>query len=198
MNAEDVLSVLRCRAKSGDVEAMWTLGDAYASGELLVDSNGSLVPIAKNERLARKWLRLASNKGCSDAMLALAGLYLHKASRRGLNIAMSLEKKAWRLGNSLAPGNIAITYSFLGRPHLCFKWLEKSYHITGIGLCLAFAYYAGYGTSRNPRQALCICRKIIKDDRQCEYDRVEADKLCKAILSKKPLNICVPISKTRV
>ena len=190
---------LRKLASNGDVTAMWTLGDAYDSGFFFIRGKHSVEYVCRNRRLARKWLRRAADKGCTGAMIALASSYtncVHR-KRRSLEIAIELEKRAWKMGEKLAANNVAITYSMLGDSRRCYRWLEKYYSATGDGVLLALSLAVGYGTHVNDYRAKRILKNMIANYCFKEYDaKLQAQCLLRLLISGKIPTISIPISKT--
>ena len=192
---------LRRMAEDGNVEAMWILGEAYCSGFFEIGDNVGQERVARNSRLACKWLLRASNKGCTGAMMSLASIYACRKRQKpaNLRIALSLEKRAWNLGEILAANNIAITYSMMGRARQCFLWLEKYYLASGDGLLLSLALLSGYGTRSNPKRAKCILTKMLMNGFfQDEDDLKDAQSLLAKIDAGIIPHIASPISKTRI
>lgn len=158
------LTQLRKMAIMGDMIAMWILGEAYDSGYFTIGRAGRVERVGVNRRLSLKWLRRSADRGCVGAMLSLASVYMQRKriSKFVLDSALALEKRAWRLGESLAANNIAITYSFMGQLRLSRNWLERYYNATKDGLLFSLALAAGYGGRKDSRRAVRILDKMIK------------------------------------
>ena len=195
------IHALRRMAKDGDVDAMWILGEAYCNGYFSVGGNDRQELVPRNSRLACRWLLRASNKGCTGAMMSLASIYTSRKRNKMVNqrLALSLEKRAWNMGEKLAANNIAITYSMMGRARRCFLWLEKYYHASGDGLLLSLALSSGYGIRSNPRRAKCILKKMLMKGFLQDKDDLKVARLLLAEIDAGIIpHIESPISKTMI
>jgi hypothetical protein len=88
-SAEDIVSAIMQEADSGDIEAQYSLGSCYASGE----------GVNKNTTAAIYWFRKAAEQGHARAQFKLAEAY-----RLGVGVECDVEKSQfWRL-NAAAHG----------------------------------------------------------------------------------------------
>lgn len=193
----DIVKELRRHALRRNVDAMWILGEAYGAG-FFESADGRKIRLERNLRLSRKWLRRASDAGCSGAMLSLAAAYTNKPSYKALMAALKLEKQAWQLGESLAANNIAVTYSFLGKKKLCHRWLKKSYQLTGDGLMYALSLATGYGVGRNVTEAMKVLDGLIARNSNMDEDGYRARSLRARILQGNLPSVAIPITRTNI
>ena len=170
MTDKEYFAALKEGAAKGNVVAAWELAFAYALGFVL-RGNGAWFPVRKNRPRAERLYRFVAKTRERDVILNLAAVL--KDKNRGE--ALRLERKAWRMGVKQAANNIAMTYSAMGRPDLCFKWLKRAYVAdpSGSANYLALCHLIGYGTIKNSKEARRLFRLVIRrnwgtpDDQEC-------------------------------
>ena len=168
MTDGEYFSALKNEAAKGGVLAAWELADAYALGFVLRE-NGAWFPVRKNRPLAERLYRFVAKTRERDVILGLAAVQKTACEK------LRLERKAWRMGVNQAANNIAMTYSAMGRPDLCFKWLKRAYVADPSGSvnCLALCHLIGYGTIKNSKEARRLFGLVIRrnwgtpDEQEC-------------------------------
>ncbi len=126
-------------AKSGDVKAMYHIGNMLLTGE----------GVSYNPKQGVEWLHKAAENGSVDAMMALARAYI-----AGLGVEMNVErayefyKQAAKAGNGEAQYQLGMGYARgVGVPHddnLAQSWLKKAREQ---GYILADEIYRGFRDS---------------------------------------------------
>ena len=159
---EEYFAALKAAAAKGDINASWMLASAYADGYVMRE-NGAWFSVRKNRALAERLYRIVANTRLRDVILGLA------AVQKGLGDELRLELKAWRMGIVEAANNIAMTYSMMGRPKMCFSWLIKGYarDPTACAYHLALCFLVGYGTARSPEKASQLLNRVIRNKWEC-------------------------------
>ena len=165
---------LLARAKQGDPEAEWEVGDRYEEG--CKDHSGKMI-VKRSVRRAAEWFRRAAEHGNAAAQCTLGVLLGDgKGVARNPKEALSWLKKALRGGNPCAAANIAITYREAGNLRAAVKWFRKAAAagdddaLVQLGIHL----YWGKGVRRNPKAAVQCFRKAIKGNNICEHGRDDA------------------------
>ena len=154
---------LLARARNGDAEAEWEVGDRYADGSK--DKRGK-VTVRRSAVKAAHWFRRAAEHGSDNAQNNL-GIILGNGTGVGENVdeALLWLRKAFRAGNSCAAQNIAITYRQNGDLRTAFKWFRRAAE-AGDGdalIQLGIHYYWRKGVRRNPRAAVRCFRAATKE-----------------------------------
>ena len=168
MTDKEYFAALKEGAAKGNIVAAWELAFAYALGFVL-RGNGAWFPVRKNRPRAERLYRFVAKTRERDVILNLAAVLKDKGEAR------RLEGKAWRRGVKQAPNNIAMTYSAMARPDLCFKWLKRAYVAdpSGSANYLALCHLIGYGTIKNSKEARRLFKLVIRrnwgtpDDQEC-------------------------------
>ena len=145
---------LLARARNGDREAEWEVGDRYADG--CKDERGRIT-VRRSSAKAAQWFRRAAEHGIDSGQNNL-GVLLGNGNgvRKNVEEALLWLKKASRAGNTCAAQNIAITYRENGDLKTAFKWFRRASE-AGDGdalIQLGIHYYWGKGIRRNPRAAV--------------------------------------------
>ncbi len=154
---DEYFAALKEAAAKGDIDAAWVLADAYADG-FVMRGKGAWFPVRRNRAQAERLYRLVAATGERDVILSLASV------QKDLHEALRLERKAWRMGIVDAANNMAMTYSMMGRPKMCFRWLRRGYAIDpgGHAYHLALCHLVGYGTVRDTQKAFRLFGRIIR------------------------------------
>ena len=170
MTDGEYFSALKNEAAKGGVLAAWTLAFAYAEG-FVQREDGAWFSVRKNRPLAERLYRFVAKTRERDVILGLAAVLKDKDKGE----ALRLERKAWRMGVKEAANNIAMTYSAMGRPDLCFKWLKRSFAVdpSYSSHQLALCHLVGYGTIKNSKEARRLFKLVIRrkwgtpDEQEC-------------------------------
>jgi TPR repeat protein len=153
---------LLSKAKRGDPEAEWEVGDRYGDG--CRDRSGRFV-VKRDRRKAAQWFRRAADHGYAPAQNAL-GVLLSCGGRprKDVDEALAWFRKAFHAGESYAAQNIALTYRQIGELKAAVKWLRKSAAVAdGDALVqLGIHYYWGKGVKRNAKAAVRCFRLAAK------------------------------------
>ncbi|MBR4259153.1 MAG: sel1 repeat family protein [Kiritimatiellae bacterium] len=162
MTDVEYFTALKRGAAKGDVIAAWNLADAYAEGYVLRE-NGAWFSVRRNRALAERLYRFVAKTRMRDVVLSLASV------QNNINDTLRLERKAWRMGVTDAANNIAMTYSIMGRPDLCFTWLKRGYAINpeGHAYNLALCYLVGYGVTRHLKTARRLLNQVVRKRWEC-------------------------------
>jgi TPR repeat protein len=162
------------RAKRGDAEAEWDVGERYADG--CKDKRGRIV-VKRSPKKAVEWLRRAAEHGNSSAQNNLANLLSNdNGTRKNLDEAFEWYKKALRAGDSHVGQNIAITYRQIGKHATAVKWFRRCAR-QGHGealIQLGIHYYWGKGIRKDPKAAVRCFRSAIRSKNISEWDRDDA------------------------
>ena len=153
---------LLARARNGDAEAEWEVGDRYADGSK--DKRGKVI-VRRSAAKAALWFRRAAEHGSDNAQNNL-GILLGNGTgvEKNVDEALSWLRTAFRAGNSCAAQNIAITHRQNGDVKTAFKWFRRAAE-AGDGeavIQLGIHYYWGKGVRRNPRAAVRCFRAATK------------------------------------
>ena len=145
---------LLARARNGDREAEWEVGDRYADG--CKDKRGRIT-VRRSSAKAAQWFRRAAEHGNVSAQNNL-GILLGNGDgvRKNVEEALLWLRKASRGGNTCAAQNVAVTYRENGDLKAAFKWFRRASE-AGDGdalIQLGIHYYWGKGIRRNPRAAV--------------------------------------------
>ena len=162
MTDAEYFTALKRGAAKGDVIAAWNLADAYAEGYVLRE-NGVWFSVRRNRALAERLYRFVAKTRMRDVILNLASV------QNNIKDTLRLERKAWRMGVTEAANNIAMTYSIMGRPDLCFTWLKRGYAIypEGHAYNLALCYLVGYGVARHQKTARRLLNQVVRKRWEC-------------------------------
>lgn len=165
---------LLARAKRGDPEAEWEVGDHYRDG--CKNLNGKIV-VRRSRRKAAKWLRRAAGHGVTAAQNTL-GVLLGDGDgvRKNVNEALFWLRKAFHAGDASAALNIAITYREVGDLTTAVKWFKKAAN-AGDGealIQLGIHYYWGKGVRKNTEKAVRFFRTASNSKDICEAGRDDA------------------------
>lgn len=146
------ISGMKARARKGDSDIAWALGDGYMDGCVYL-SNQERIHVRRDRKQAEYWLRLSSDFGNAGATNTLAGFLSGEYSR--LQESLVLHLKALELGYEMGAYNAAITYSMMGKPSAAFELLQQSYRTLPdeTNLLLGICLYAGYGCRRDLQKA---------------------------------------------
>lgn len=136
---------------SGDVNAMFDLGEAYYWGD----------GVEKDYAKSRTWFELAAAKGHPEAMFRLGTIYDRgRGVAEDVSTAISWFEKAEQLDSSGAARSLGIFHA-IGRgvpvnPEKAFAYYKKSAELGNIGAMglLAEAYYRGRGCPQDYALAL--------------------------------------------
>jgi uncharacterized protein len=150
------------RARKGDREAEWEVGDRYADG--CKDKRGKVI-VRRSAAKAAQWFRRAAER-CSAPAQNNLGILLRNGNgvRKNVKGALLWLRKAFRAGDPCAAHNIAITYRENGDVRTAFTWFRRAAR-AGDGdalIQLGIHYYWGKGVRSNPRAAVRCFRAAIK------------------------------------
>ena len=159
---EEYFAALKAAAAKGDIDASWALASAYADG-YVARENGSWFSVRKNRACAERLYRIVAKTRMREVILGLAGV------QKNLSDALRLERKGWRMGVVESANNIAMTYSMMVRPKMCFSWLMKGYarDPASCAYHLALCFLVGYGTARSPEKASQLLNRVIRNKWEC-------------------------------
>lgn len=159
---DEYFAALKTAAAKGDLDASWVLAEAYADG-FVERENGRWFFVRKNRTRAERLYRIVAETRERDVILGLASV------QKDLRDALRLERRAWRMGIVTAANNMAMTYSMMGRPKACFRWLMRGYAVDPetCAYHLALCYLVGYGTARNPQKASRLMNRVIRNEWEC-------------------------------
>jgi len=147
------------RARSGDVESAYELGEAY------LHERG----VVHNEKEAAKWLATAVQGGNTSAMYDLGGMYQSgEGVAKDDEKALSLFQKAALLGNVSAMDTLAWKYRYGSGVEkdeaLAKKWQEKALAAYRAGVKFDLPSEAkGNGKARQDEIAIADLRVLIAD-----------------------------------
>ena len=162
------------RAKRGDPEAEWDVGERYADG--CKDKRGRIV-VKRSPKKALEWLRCSAEHGNSSAQNNVANLLSNgNGIRKNVSEAFKWYKKALRTDGSMVANNIAITYRQIGNYRAAVRWFRRGVR-EGDGealLQLGIHYYWGKGVRRNSKAAVQLFRRAIRSKNISEGDRDDA------------------------
>ena len=154
---DEYFAALKEATEKGDVGAAWVLASAYDDGYVL-RGDGAWFSVRRNRSQAERLYRFVAATREREVILGLASV------QKDIHDALRLERKAWRMGIVDAANNMAMTYSMMGRPKMCFRWLRRGYaidpevHAYNLALC----HLVGYGTVRDPQKAFRLFGRIIR------------------------------------
>jgi len=164
---------LLAKAKDGDAEAEWSVGEHYSDG--CKDRRGRVLVRVSN-RKAVEWYRRSAEHGCGSAQntlgIILGGSY---GVKKDVREALFWLKRAFHGGDDLlAPNNVAITYRENGRFRQAVHWFSKidTSRDDSVFIQLGIHSYWGKGVRTDHRAAVRYFRKAIrgKNMSQCDYD----------------------------
>lgn len=173
-SASDWRKVL-LRAKSGDPEAEFDVGERWAEG--CKDSRGRII-VKRSPKKAIQWLRRSAEHGNRSAQNNLANL-LSSRNGNSKNVAEAFRwyRKAVRTDGSIMVGNnIAITYRQIGNYTAAVRWFRRGVR-EGDGdaaLQLGIHYYWGKGVRKDSKAAVRCFRTAIRSKNISEGDRDDA------------------------
>ncbi len=162
------------RAKSGDSEAEWEVGDHYENG--CVDQRGRII-VKRSPKKAAEWLRRSAEHGNGSAQNNLGNLLSNgHGIRKNVDEAFKWYKKAFRAGHSTVAQNIAITYRESGNYTAAVRWFRRYAHEDdGDALVqLGIHYYWGKGVRKDSKAAVRCLRSAIRSKNISESDRDDA------------------------
>ena len=162
------------RARKGDREAEWEVGDRYADG--CKDKRGKVI-VRRSAAKAAQWFRRAAER-CSAPAQNNLGILLRNGNgvRKNVKGALLWLRKAFRSGDSCAAQNIAITYREIGDLSTSVKWFRKAAD-AGDGdalIQLGIHYYWGKGIRKNAKEAVRCFRTATKGKNISEGGRDDA------------------------
>jgi hypothetical protein len=165
---------LRAKARTGDPEAQWWVGDSLEDG--LTDADG--VVLAKpNARAAVRWFRKSASAGNASGQIRL-GVCLSSGCgvRRDDAEALKWYKRALRQADICAPNNIAILYRNRGNHRRAMFWFHRALAVGGLEawVDLGRAYWTGVGVKRDADRAVRCFRNAIASDGIFETVREDA------------------------
>ena len=165
---------LLARAKSGDSEAEWEVGERYADG--CKDKRGRMI-VKRSPKKAIAWLRRSAEHGNRSAQNNLANLLSSgRAIRKNVGEAFKWYRKALRAGDSSAGLNIAITYRQIGNYTAAVRWFRRCAR-QGDGealIQLGIHCYWGKGLRKDWKTAIRCFRAAIRSENISESGRDDA------------------------
>ena len=176
MNKNNAFSIclrrLKVLARNGNAELAWLIGEGYLDGCIYFQDGE--IPVRKNRRAAERWLRIASELGNGNAMLALASVIAGEGER--YREAFAWERKAMALGVPFAVYDAAITASMMGKRKKSYHLLMCAYrqHPSETSLLLGVCLYAGYGCRRDMELAEKYFLQGAASSENLDEDRVSA------------------------
>lgn len=192
------IAELARRAKRGDGEAAWVLGEAYADGDEICLEDGTREKVRRDVGKAVRWLRLAVALGEADALCRLGCLLAERGREKGVAEGIALMKRAWRKGCRVAAQNLAVTYSELGKPRRCVEWLRKGcrHEESTDWFLLGIAHAAGYGVRKDLDEAARLFRKVRDDGAGFPVEREEAAGFLDMLVRGRAIRVTGAIGRT--
>lgn len=162
-------------AAKNDAEALWMLGVAYEDG--FRDANGRQA-LAPDRRRAVALYRRAASLGHVEAILASALCQgANTGSRRGMKIAMRLERRAVAMGSSTAAYNLGVSHKMVRNYRAAARWFAIAARMGDPSalLELAKAQLLGVGCRRDVAGGL---RKLAVVARTRELSLADREEAC--------------------
>lgn len=162
------------RAWAGEPDALYELGALGVDDDAVQQRRPS-------RRLALAWLRRAAEAGHVGAMEELATALSRgpKRAPAALREAMRWERRAARLGSTLAPYNIGVSWRLAGRPRQAVRAFRALAATGGhdaheAEFELARAELLGVGTRRDVPSALRRLERVARSRTVCLFDNEQA------------------------
>lgn len=161
------------RAWAGEAEALYVLGRRVVDGE-----PGERRP---SRRVGIAWLRRAATQGHVEAMTTLANALSRgpKRSPAALRESMRWERRAARLGSTLALYNLAVSWRLAGHAHEAVRIFRAivakgGHDAHDAEFELARAELLGVGTRRDVPTALRRLERVARSRKVCQLDNEQA------------------------
>lgn len=156
----ELVNALRHGAEADDCDSLTILAMFHRDG--LRGRRGEVL-IRRNARRALQYDLRAAELGDTGAMASVAdALTSPPSTPSNLARGEKLYKRAFRLGNTTAALNLAVTYQNIGRYRDAVRWFRRALAAgdTSALLELAKAELSGMGTRRNVAAALDRLRRL--------------------------------------
>ena len=180
---------LKALAKNGNSELAWIIGEGYLDGYICLHDGKT--PVRRNRKAAERWLRIASEQGNGNAMLALSSLLIKNYGENCYAEALAWEMKAIELRMNYAAHNAAITASMMGKRKMAYRLLKTSYNEcpAETSLLLGVCLFAGYGCRRDIKQAELYFLQGAAAHNNLDANRVKAIFFVSAIQHGVPFSV---------